>query len=412
LPPHACEARALYTEEYAMKERSGEPPRSEAPGARDAAASPGKTTLTSQLTVQQRAAAAPPAAGAVQDAAAAGIATPTTAMPHADRIQSSFGAAYDVSSIQAHVGGSATAACADMGASAFATGSHVAFAGAPDLHTAAHEAAHVVQQSQGVQLYGGVGVAGDAYERQADAVADRVVAGRSVGDLFGAQGAAAAPATGAVQKKPGDVTHEGKVSDGKVTARKDDLDPSDGTNNNYSLEYAGKNADKAHWLQFLTLTLYADTPTGKVYETTKVSTTGGADKAYSTDKVTHWSVDSASTSDPYYEAAGSNVRDPKKSTKIFDMPGGSSIAGVAAQMVTTKAPKATKVTFIMGFDTYLVIDDKAAYHVTWSATTEYDPVKKTTGSIIYGTGGGGAVAALPKNLKTALDAQYSGNKIQ
>jgi hypothetical protein len=51
-----------------------------------------------------------------------------------------------------------------MGAEAFATGDQVAFGAAPDLHTAAHEAAHVVQQRQGVQLKGGVGEVGDAYE--------------------------------------------------------------------------------------------------------------------------------------------------------------------------------------------------------------------------------------------------------
>lgn len=34
------------------------------------------------------------------------------------------------------------------GAEAFATGNHVAFASSPSLHTAAHEAAHVVQQRE------------------------------------------------------------------------------------------------------------------------------------------------------------------------------------------------------------------------------------------------------------------------
>jgi hypothetical protein len=50
-----------------------------------------------------------------------------------------------------------------------------------------------------VHLYGGVGEAGDAYERHADAVADRVVAGRSAADLFG--GPAAGTGAGAVQRK-------------------------------------------------------------------------------------------------------------------------------------------------------------------------------------------------------------------
>lgn len=55
-----------------------------------------------------------------------------------------------------------------------------AFRGEPDLHTAAHEAAHVVQQRAGVQLKGGLGPESGEYERHADAVADRVVSGPSV----------------------------------------------------------------------------------------------------------------------------------------------------------------------------------------------------------------------------------------
>ena len=71
-----------------------------------------------------------------------------------------------------------------MGAEAYATGDKVAFAHAPSLHTAAHEAAHVVQQRGGVQLKGGVGAAGDAYEVHADQVADAVVQGKSAEGLL------------------------------------------------------------------------------------------------------------------------------------------------------------------------------------------------------------------------------------
>ena len=67
----------------------------------------------------------------------------------------------------------ASSASAKMGASAYASGNKVAFGGNPSLHTAAHEAAHVVQQRSGVSLSEGVGKAGDSYERHADAVAER-----------------------------------------------------------------------------------------------------------------------------------------------------------------------------------------------------------------------------------------------
>ncbi|MEZ4403214.1 MAG: DUF4157 domain-containing protein [Kofleriaceae bacterium] len=136
--------------------------------------------------------------------AAHGISGPAQALPFAAQIAASFGQAHDVSRIEAHVGGAATDAARAIGASAYAAGNHVAFAEPPDLHTAAHEATHVVQQAQGVNLYGGVGVAGDAYEAHADAVADRVVSGQSAADLLGAATQANAHAGTSLQRKEAD----------------------------------------------------------------------------------------------------------------------------------------------------------------------------------------------------------------
>lgn len=127
----------------------------------------------------------------VHAAAARGLEATSGALPFAAEIQASFGPDHDVSMIQAHQGAAASEASAAMGASAYATGNHVVFGGAPDLHTAAHEAAHVVQQAHGVHLRGGVGQSGDAYEQHADAVADRVVAGQSAADLLAGWGGGA-----------------------------------------------------------------------------------------------------------------------------------------------------------------------------------------------------------------------------
>ncbi|MFO0749303.1 MAG: DUF4157 domain-containing protein [Myxococcota bacterium] len=142
--------------------------------------------------------------GAVQQAAAEGVASGGGALPHGDKIQKAFGR-HDVSHVRAHTGPAAAAASRAIGAEAYATGDRVAFGGEPDLHTAAHEAAHVIQQKQGVSLKGGVGASGDVYERQADAVADRVVQGKSAEDLLGAPaasgGGGGGAATQAVQKK-------------------------------------------------------------------------------------------------------------------------------------------------------------------------------------------------------------------
>jgi hypothetical protein len=155
--------------------------------------SPGKTTLTGALPVisapvQRK---ADPTSerfddAGVHQAAAAGVAGGGGPLPHLDRIQAAFGPMHDVTGTGAHIGGSAASAADQIGARAYATGNQVAFREAPDLHTAAHEAAHVVQQRGGVQLKGGVGSEGDPHERHADAVADKVVRGESAGDLLAA----------------------------------------------------------------------------------------------------------------------------------------------------------------------------------------------------------------------------------
>ena len=92
-----------------------------------------------------------------------------------------------------------------MHATAFTTGEHVGLKAPPDLWLAAHEATHVVQQRGGVSLSGGVGRAGDPYERQADTVADRVVSGRPAHDLLAGSRAAGLLAV----QRCGGVIHEG-----------------------------------------------------------------------------------------------------------------------------------------------------------------------------------------------------------
>lgn len=134
--------------------------------------------------------------------AAQGVQGGGSQLPHYDRIQASFGH-HDVSDVQAHTGGHAAQASNALGAQAYAMGNAVAFGGAPDLHTAAHEAAHVVQQRAGVQLKGGVGSEGDQYENNANAVADRVVQGKPAMDLLDpvSQGGGKGAQSKAVQSK-------------------------------------------------------------------------------------------------------------------------------------------------------------------------------------------------------------------
>jgi hypothetical protein len=118
------------------------------------------------------------------DVAERGFSSGGGPLPHAAAIQRAFGPRHDVSRVVAHVGGSAADASDALGAEAYTSGDRVAFARPPSLHTAAHEAAHVVQQRGGIHLKGGVGEVGDPFELEADAVADRVVRGQPAGPLL------------------------------------------------------------------------------------------------------------------------------------------------------------------------------------------------------------------------------------
>jgi hypothetical protein len=118
-----------------------------------------------------------------------GVASPGASLPYAQQIQSSFGPEFNIGGINAQVGGQAGKEADAMNASGFAAGNRVGFSGAPDLHTAAHEAAHVFQQRQGIQLTGNAASAGP-YERHADRVADAVVRGEDASPVLSEMGSA------------------------------------------------------------------------------------------------------------------------------------------------------------------------------------------------------------------------------
>ena len=136
----------------------------------------------------------------IQQVAATGFSGSSTSLPHLNQIQQSFGV--DLAGVQAYIGGSAAAACQQMGAAAYASGNQIAFKEQPSLELAAHEAAHTVQQASGkVQLAGGVGEVGDKYENHADAVAAKVGAGESAALLL------------AEYAKPNQTTEKAKFSE-------------------------------------------------------------------------------------------------------------------------------------------------------------------------------------------------------
>ncbi len=125
--------------------------------------------------------------------ARAGFLGPPRPLPHRGVIARSFGH-HDLSSIEAFIGGPAATAAEALDARAYAAEGKVAFAADPDLHTAAHEAAHIIQQRQTP------GASGPACEQHADAVADLVIAGRSTEPLLSRSPTTFATA-GGVQRK-------------------------------------------------------------------------------------------------------------------------------------------------------------------------------------------------------------------
>ena len=164
---------------------------------------PGRRSRSAQRyagVIQKRAKGSASSEDGVHDIAQEGVSGSSSPLPYGDTVQSSFGR-FDISGVNAHVGGDAAKANSALGAEAYATGDHIAFSKTPDLHTVAHEAAHVIQQRSGVQLKGGVGQEGDAYEKNADAVADRVVQGKSAEDLLGGSSSQSDTTDASVQKK-------------------------------------------------------------------------------------------------------------------------------------------------------------------------------------------------------------------
>lgn len=136
---------------------------------------------------------------------------PVSPLPYRDAIQQSFGR-HDVSSLHAHTGPDAAARAEVLGAKAFTVGHDVSFGERPTLFTAAHEAAHAIQQRSGVALPGNTGTPGDRHERHADEVASRVVAGRSSEGLLDAYASRAGSPRAGLQLLP-QSTHYGRFID-------------------------------------------------------------------------------------------------------------------------------------------------------------------------------------------------------
>jgi hypothetical protein len=174
-----------------------------------------------------------------------------------------------------------------------------------------------------------------------------------------------------------------------------------------ALEYSGASLGNSRWLQFVWFELNAVTPRGVVPIAGNVPTTSG-NKPFTTSPATpNWTVDSASAADPFYEAAGANIR-TTSSTTIFDAPGGETVISFA-QSAFNNVRDASKVSFTAHFDTYLIQNDRAAYRVAWSASTPFLQVRGVTfwaGLVGYTIAASAATTAIPSDLLKILHVNY------
>ncbi len=118
--------------------------------------------------------------------AAQGMRGAGSPLTHLATIQEAFGH-HDVRGMREHKGSAARSSLDALDAGSYAMRGQMAFGGAPDLYSQAHEAAHGVQQAAlggRMKLEGGIGKEGDRYERHADAVAEAVVKGESAESLL------------------------------------------------------------------------------------------------------------------------------------------------------------------------------------------------------------------------------------
>lgn len=148
------------------------------------------------LGVPAQQATSPPAAAA--ETARQGLGDASAGLPHFEILQQAF-AGFDLSGVRSSVGGEAKQASQRLCAEAYATPEGVGFRDYPTLHTAAHEAAHVVQQRMG-HAPSRIG-RDDPLEQHADRVADAVVAGDATAPLFNELGQGGASVGQAVQLK-------------------------------------------------------------------------------------------------------------------------------------------------------------------------------------------------------------------
>jgi hypothetical protein len=334
----------------------------------------------------------------------------------------------DLSGVRVHTDERAAESASAIDSLAYTAGPHIVFGlGQYAPHTSegqrllAHEAAHAAHQEESGINRAGVAPPDSLAERQADEFAASATEQQPTpappdfhnwGDAWQIH---AHQIKRIVTK--GTVEHTGLVTAylgqvvpvGVVEVRTgEEIEAPDGTllSNFIALEYSGALTPDSKWLQFAWMEMVATTPSGLKRSTGSIPTSSGTQPFTTNPSAPNWSVDSADISDPFYEASFAHLR-TASSTTMFDAPGGETVEPFA-RAVFKSGIGATGVIFTLHFDTYLVQNNVAAYHVAYSASTVFamSGTDMVGGNIGYLVEAGGPVRGLPANLKTVLYASY------
>jgi annexin-like protein len=198
---------------------------------------------------------------------------------------------------------------------------------------------------------------------------------------------------------PGTEVHTGKVEGGTVSVRTGTQLTAGGLAEGYSVGYKGGLSDESAWLQFIWREIEVEDPVRGDFRLDQTITTSGGTYKLTTDPDDpHYNTDTASGTDPFYEAAGMSDRTADSST-MYDMPSPMDHL-VKAQL----AAGATKVTSRAHFNTFLIRDYRAIYRVTvdveWVFTSAATPprTQRVTGT--------SKVDGLPSGIRARLVEQF------
>ncbi|MEO8455407.1 MAG: DUF4157 domain-containing protein [Sphingomicrobium sp.] len=341
-----------------------------------------------------------------------------------------------LSDVRIHTDERAAASARALGAAAFTAGRSIVFDSARYAPRSrdgalllAHELAHVAHNATATRRESGVAPQSAPAERHADRAAARALdehrTRKSMLDVrdWGPAWAIHRQVTGT--KTKGTVAHSGEVGrapgatgvpTGTVEVRTgEEIELRGGGRipNVIALAYSGSISANTRWLQFVWFELIATTPKGPASVAGSIPTTSGT-KPFTTDpSAPNWSIDTDSTTSPFYEAGGANLR-TASSTTMFDAPGGGSVSPLA-DTVFNAGVGATAVRFTAHFETYLIQSNRAAYVVRYQASTGLTrnaAGKTIVGAIGYSVGTSGQVTSLPADRRTMLRTAFPTLAVQ